>query len=128
MTLPPHGRPGSATAFGGDGDRPGIGFDRAALGVGKFCPARNDPHLGTRQEPGDAVAEPVDDAVLPRDGAREVETRWAGNRKPKRVVAGSGNDAGEFVGGVDQRLRRDAAAQHAGAAGPLGIDQHGVEA
>ena len=46
----------------------------------------------------------------------------------ERVAAGCVDDAGELSGGVDQRLRRDAAADQAGAAEPVAFDQHGVEA
>ena len=51
---------------------------------------------------------------------RDTERVAAACRRPGNVE--------KFVGGMDQRLRRDAAAQQAGAAGPLAVDQHGVEA
>ena len=101
----------------------------AGLGVGKARPALDDAHLGALQQAGDAAREAIDDAVLPRDRAGEIEARRRVDRDAEGVAAAcrrAGN-VEKFVGGMDQRLRRDAAAQQAGAAGPLAIDQHGVE-
>src|SRR5205823_12998392 len=81
--------------------------------------------LGPREKPGDAARPPVDDPVLPGEGLREVELPHPLDGHAERLVA---RHVEEPVGGMDQRLRRDAAANEAGAAEPPGLDQNGVEA
>src|SRR5260370_1264455 len=66
-------------------------------------------------------------AQLPEGGA-EFEAGRLAERDAERVAAHRIGDSGEAIGGVDQRLRRDAAAEEASAAEPALFDQHGVEA
>src|ERR1041384_6215014 len=81
-------------------------------------PALPPPYFRPRQEPGDSGAQPVYDAVLPADRAREIELRCFADGDAEGIPAEGTGDLGVFVGGVDQRLRRDAAAKQAGAAEP----------
>src|SRR5439155_6267877 len=114
--------------LGGDLDRAFSGFDRAALRIGEGRPAFDDPHLGAGEQRRDAADEAVDDAVLPPDHPGEIEVRRLAERDAERVAAHRLGNAGETVGGVDQCLRWDAAADQTGAAEPALFDQDGVEA
>ena len=119
------------------GDHDGLGADRLHAGLGlhldrlavaKRRPAMHGLHPGLLEQAGDAVGQPPDDGVLPGDGALEVE-RGIGERDAERRLAGRHvDDLLELVGGVDQRLGRDAADGEAGAAGLLRLDDHGVDA
>src|SRR5262249_46491306 len=92
------------------------------------APAAHDLDLGPAQQAADAVAQPVDDAVLPAHGLGEIQADVAGDPQAQRIGALRPAQHAELAGGVDQRLRRDAAAEQAGAAQAVGLDQHGVEA
>jgi hypothetical protein len=60
-----------------------------------------------RKEPGDAGAEAVDDAVLPRDGAREIEVRLLIECDAEGVAADCARNIGIFVGGgMQPRMRQ----------------------
>ena len=113
--------------LGADDLEPDLGLDLDRLAVAKARPAGEGLDAGLLEQPGDAGGEAADDAVLPGDGAGEIERRRAG-REAEGVAAG--RRRGEFrvfVGGVDQRLRRDAPDVQAGAARAPGLDDHGVE-
>src|ERR1051326_1755230 len=104
------------------------GIDSAALRVGKHRPALHNPHLGAVEETADALVQPVDDAVLPLDYAPEIETRLRIEGDAERIAADRIGDIRVTIGGVDHRLRRDAAADEPCAAEPVFFDEHGVEA
>ena len=87
--------------LGGDRDRAGSGLHRAALGIAEPGPAFDDPHLGARAEAGDAARQPVDDAVLPGDGLRQIEQRRLVERDAERASADRAGHHGKPVGGVD---------------------------
>ena len=114
--------------LGGDVDDTIRGFHPAGLCVGKNRPARHHAHLRAVHQPNDALVQPIDDAVLPFDHAPEVEPRRGVERNAERIAAYRIGHAGIAVGSMDQRLRRDAAANEAGAAEPVALDQYGVEA
>ena len=67
-----------------------------------------------------------DDAVLPRDGPRIVESglahRHADRVKPMRI-----GERGKRVGGVNERLRGNAADVETGPTEPVGFDEDGVD-
>src|SRR6266851_10505164 len=110
--------------LGNNLDRPFRGLDRAVLRIGEGRPTLDDPHSGAGEQAGDAADEAIDDAVLPPDHAGEIEARRLAERDAERVAAHRIGDPGEAVGGVDQCLRRDAAADEAGAAEPALFDDY----
>ena len=124
--MPPNGRAGSSHRLGAGRQQHVLGADdlRAGVGLdrGRSCrraswpsPARSCTRCLLQQR-ADAAGQAVDDAVLPCDGAGR--SRWLG----RSTVMPNGADvaciggAGRILGGVDQRLRRDAADVQAGAA------------
>ena len=112
----------------GNGDDTLIGFNLAGLRIREHRPTLNDAHLRAIEQAANAPVQPVDDAVLPFDGAREIETRRRIERDAERVAAHRLGDLGVAIGGMDQRLRRDAAANEARAAEPVLLDEHRIEA
>ncbi len=68
------------------------------------------------QQRRDAAGEPRDDAVLPAHRLREVDARRVDADAERRPVARSGATCSNSLGGVDQRLGRNAADVEAGAA------------
>ena len=97
--------------------RAGVGLDAAGLAVDHLGPALQDLYPVALQEHADAAGQAADDAVLPFDGARQVDGRTLdpdAERCRSRLLDG----VLEGVGGVDQRLGRDAADIEAGAAQP----------
>ena len=69
------------------------------------------------EQRGDAAGQPADDAVLPGDGRARSRASGAAAEMPSGLSpAAVARRCCERVGGVDQRLRRDAADVEAGAA------------
>ena len=112
MTSPPNGS--AASAAGSEPvaitrcsqrmrDLAGVGGDDRRLAVAQRRPAAQRAHVGFLQQGADAGGQPRDDAVLPGDRLGEVDA-------PRRAMPSAApSPAHEAVGGVDQRLRRDAA-------------------
>ncbi|MCY1289718.1 hypothetical protein D9M70_388210 [compost metagenome] len=102
-------------------------LDVHRLAVGDLRPALHHLHPVLLQQGGDAAGELVDDAVLPFDGAGDVDLRRLhpdAQGRMRRIFAG----LEELLGGVDQRLRGDAADIQAGAAEGGAFHQHGGDA
>jgi hypothetical protein len=103
--------------LGPDGLRTGVGIDATGLAVEHLGMAVDNLDLVPLQQRADAAGEPADDAVLPFDGAREVDGRPLDTHAERcrcRLLA----RVMERVGSMDDRLRRDAADVEAGAAQP----------
>ena len=117
--------------LGAHGLGAGVGVDPAGLAVDHRRVAVHDLDLVALQQRGDAAGQAADDAVLPVDRAREVERRPLDREAERRLAVGLLGALVERVGGMDDRLRRDAADIEAGAAQPPSrrlLDQHDVEA
>ncbi len=118
--------------LGAHGLGAGVGLDPARLAVDHRRVAVHDLDLVALQQRADAAGEAADDAVLPFDRAREVERRpldlEAERRRRRRLLV----CVVDRIGGMDDRLRRDAADIEAGAAqpalAPALLDEHDVEA
>src|SRR5690606_24281 len=85
-------------------------------------------HAGPLEEVRDAVVEAADDMVLPGDRLPEVEGRSGDGDAERGRGARPMDGLLEFLGRVDQRLRRDAADIEAGAAEPAALDDHRIDA
>ena len=93
----------------------------------RMSPAQQRAHAGLLQKRADAGGQAGDDPILPGDGAGEVELRRP-DREPDRGERAWSRSAMRGAGGVDQRLRGDAADIEARSAQPVGFDQNRVEA
>src|SRR4030095_2126645 len=102
----------------------GAGRDLRRLAIDDAGPAADDMHAVFLQQRGDTCREPGDDAVLPPHRLRELDARRLdadAKRRLQRVIG----DLLELLGGVDQRLRRNAADVEAGAAEFVAFDERG---
>ena len=80
------------------------------------------------EQTGDAARQPPDNAVLPVDGATEIDGgRGDGDAELVPTLGHAANHV-EFIGRMDQRLGGDAADGETGAAGLAHIDDDGVDA
>ena len=112
--------------LGVDGLRPGIGLDAAGLAVEHAGMAAHDLDVAALEQAGDAAGETPDDAVLPFDGAGEIQARLF-DLEPERRFARLLHGMAVGVGGMNQRLGRNTADIEAGAAQRLPFGQYDVE-
>ena len=74
---------GDDDGLGADDLKAGLGLDLDGLAVAEAGPAGDRFHPRPLQQPGDAGGQPPDDAVLPGDGAAEVQRRLLAPTRPK---------------------------------------------
>ena len=110
--------------------RAGIGLDLAGLAVDHLGMALHDLDVVALQHGADAAGQAADDAVLPFDRAREIDGGMfdpQAERRRGRLLDG----VMIGLGGMNDRLRGNAADIEAGAAQPAAaaalLDQHGIE-
>jgi hypothetical protein len=112
--------------FGADAEVAILGRDENRLAVTKSRDPRQAPHARSFEQRFDASAEMIDDRPDPNGGSGEIDRRsLCGD--PEGSVVGAIVQARVFIGGVDQRLRRNAADVETGAAERAGIDDDGVD-
>ena len=101
---------------------------RAGLGIRKDPPPFDDVDFCPLQQARDTTVEPLDDAILPPHGLRQVKG-W-GRREADADIGQPRlvRHLREPGCRVDQRLGRDAADVKAGAAQPVSLDQDRIEA
>ncbi len=102
--------------------------DLDSLAVAKPCPAFDDLDPGRLQQPGNSAAQATDDAILPVHGLRQVELGPGDGNTKRALVCREARNLREFIGRMDQGLRRDAANVEAGSPWLLRLDQHCVDA
>ena len=111
--------------------RTGIGLDPAGLAVDHHAVSLQDLDPVALQQSADAAGEAADNAVLPLDGAREVDGRPL-DPQPEGRRLGLRGRVRVGVGRMDDCLRRNAADIEAGAAEPAIqaalLHQHDIEA
>ena len=98
-----------------------------ALAVDDRRPPLQGPHPRLLEQRPDAGREPRDDPVLPGDRFGEVERRGV-EGQADRVQGKRIGQRMRRIGGVDDRLRGNAADMQTGAAELSVLDEHGVEA
>ena len=120
-----------ADAIGADHLRAGVRVDLAGLAVDHLGMALHDLDVVALQQGADATGQAADDAVLPFDRAGEID----GGMLDPQAEGGRGRLLDGMMiglGGMDDRLRGNAADIEAGAAQPAAapalLDQHGIEA
>ena len=118
---------GDDKVLGLDAALAGIGAGDHGLAVDNRSRPQNRAHLRLLEQRADAAGEPGDDRILPADRLGEIELRPP-DREPDRVQRLRLPQGVGGVGGVDQRLRGDAADVEASSAKPAGFDQDRVEA
>ena len=99
----------------------------ARLAVDDRSRAQKRAHLRLLEQRADAAGEPGDDRILPADRLGEIELGRP-DREADRVQRLRVAKPMRRVGGVDQRLRGDAADVEASSPEPVGLDQDRVEA
>src|ERR1700722_8502399 len=113
--------------LGDDARLAGVGADGRCLAVDDRRLAQERAHLGLLQKAADPASEARDDRILPGDRAGEIELRRP-DREPNGVERSRRAQAMRRAGGVDQRLRGNAADVEARSAEPAGFDEDRVEA
>ena len=104
----------------------GVGADGRRLAVDDRRRPEKRAHLGLLQKNADAAGEARDDRILPGDRAREIELRRP-DREPDGAERARLAQAMRRAGGVDQRLRGNAADVEAHSAELVGFDEDRVE-
>ena len=99
-----------------------------SLAVAKSCPPFDNLDPGRLQQPGNSAAQASDDAILPVHGLREVELGPGDGNTERGIVSCEARNLREFIGRVDQGLRRDATYVEAGSPWLLRLDYHCVNA
>ena len=96
----------------GDGLGPVLALDADGVRPGEGAGAGDDRHLAGLGEAGEAAGQLADDALLPAAQVVDVDLRLGERDAEVAHLLGLGDD----LGGVEQRLRRDAADVEADAA------------
>ena len=112
--------------LGDDARLASVGADGRRLAIDDRRRSQERTHLGLLQKNADAVGEASDDRILPGDRARVIELRRA-NREPEGAERARLAQAMRRAGGVDQRLRGNAADVEAHSTELVGFDEDRVE-
>src|SRR5580692_5359760 len=112
--------------LGDDAGLASIGADLRRLAIDDRRRPEKRAHLSLLQKNADAVGQARDDRILPGDRAGEIEFRRP-NREPDGVEHSRRAQAMRCAGGVDQRLRGNAADVEAVSAKLAAFDEDRVE-